>query len=564
MKLYLRVFCGALFAASLGVAGSAELTANVFGACEANPLEKLNGTNWAFEIHDSNRNYVLASSAIGRFTATIRNGQGVLDLTETYIIQGQVTRGATASGRYTVYSDCSGGELFLNVRGFALQLEYVFDRNDRLQLVVDSAVGSTDFFGTPFPISSVMTGTARLLGPLGCPAGVADPLQLLTGNPHALQTLMSNLASVAPRFLNAASVGTFVASVRNGYGVIDAIETVNDGGSVTRRAVESGRFQVYSDCSGGEILLMNRTPPVQLEFVFATPDRSETFLLSDHVDNAFQLLRGTTKRRTVLTCPTNPVDLLNGSSWSFQVEGSNTFAESLGVIGRFTATVRGGQGFLDISQTSRFANNVNRLQGASGRYQVYSDCSGGELMFMVNGQAVQYEFIIVNENELYLVSDSVVGQLPAIARAVSVVAGSAIRNPPSACPAGVNPLQVMAGTTWVFRTYSNYLSGDGYGPPQIGSASVGYFTAGVSNGLGVLSAVETTNDADQITRLQQESGRYIVYPDCSGGEIMLMNRAVPVQLEFVFIGPNFDDMFLLSDSTTPQPGVNIQGRARRQ
>jgi len=113
------------------------------------------------------------------------------------------------------------------------------------------------------------------------------------------------------------------------------------------------------------------------------------------------------------------------------------------------------------------------------------------------------------------------------------------------CPAGLgNPLQLIDGTTWAF-----HLESPGF---PSANAAVGIFKASFvpSNPFasqGVLTIRETVNqNGVQITRLANVSGRYLIYPDCSGGELLFMLGGQPLQIEFVF-GQNFGLMRLLSD-----------------
>jgi hypothetical protein len=111
------------------------------------------------------------------------------------------------------------------------------------------------------------------------------------------------------------------------------------------------------------------------------------------------------------------------------------------------------------------------------------------------------------------------------------------------CPAGLtNPLQLIDGTTWSFHLESPAFSS--------ANAAVGIFKASFvpTNPLsGVLTIRETVNqNGSQLTRLATVSGRYQIYPDCSGGELLFMLGTQPLQLEFVF-GQNFSLMRLLTD-----------------
>ena len=122
------------------------------------------------------------------------------------------------------------------------------------------------------------------------------------------------------------------------------------------------------------------------------------------------------------------------------------------------------------------------------------------------------------------------------------------------CPAGItNPLLLLDGTTWTFSTESSNFN-------PTGDASVGFFTAHFDptrpfSSQGVLTITETVNQfmtTGTVTRLAHVSGRYQVYPDCSGGELMFMLSNQAVQFEFVFAN-NFSEIFMMSDQLQGTP-----------
>ena len=139
------------------------------------------------------------------------------------------------------------------------------------------------------------------------------------------------------------------------------------------------------------------------------------------------------------------------------------------------------------------------------------------------------------------------------------------------CPAGItNPLQLIDGTVWSFHLESPAFNS--------ASAAVGIFKphfvpTNPFASQGVLTITETVNQSPfgafgtQITRLANVSGRYIIYPDCSGGELFINLSNMPVQLEFVF-GQGFSLMRLLTDGdASTQLTANgfqvLSGAARR-
>jgi hypothetical protein len=122
------------------------------------------------------------------------------------------------------------------------------------------------------------------------------------------------------------------------------------------------------------------------------------------------------------------------------------------------------------------------------------------------------------------------------------------------CPAGLaNPLQLIDGTTWAFQLESPAFSS--------ANAAVGIFKphfvpTNPPSEQGVLAITETVNqNGTLVTRLAHIAGRYIIYPDCTGGELFFMLSNQPLQLEFVF-GQGFSLMRLLTDGS---PEVNALG-----
>jgi hypothetical protein len=277
-------------------------------------------------------------------------------------------------------------------------------------------------------------------------------------------------------------------------------------------------------------------------------------------------------------CPANVNSLITANPWAFQlrtgavstptitleprprdrdlridINPRNTAIPGVAAIGTFVAT---GPGVISATLTTSDAGVITRRATTGGRYILYPDCSGGEIMIMINTFAVQLEFVWANNfRHMLFVSDSLKPRFGGVA----VLTGSALPAP-AACPASVagNPLNLLNGTQWQYRLSQQYL----YAP---GDASIGSFKPFVSNGAGFLTATETSNTTTGfVTRLAPESGRYQVYPDCSGGEIMLMNRAPgSVQLEYVFAGSNFEQMFLLNDNAPDPADVALGGTAYR-
>jgi hypothetical protein len=264
-------------------------------------------------------------------------------------------------------------------------------------------------------------------------------------------------------------------------------------------------------------------------------------------------------------CPAglaSPLQLIDGQTWVFHTQsGGNPFGQAS--IGKFTAkynppttSVPYARGTLVVSETLIHAGAVTRLAGIAGRYIIYPDCSGGEIMIMLAGQQIQYEFVFANGfTEMFLLNEtngtastvrpvtlnSAVFFDPDALAALDVVWGTAKLGPPSGCN-GIAPLGTLAGPLWSFRTFPGYFyspvvvdamvqsDGVSYNPEPPGS--IGTFTATVSSaGTGLLSGVHTWKLlGGDVSRLDQFVGKYQVYSDCSGGILSIMGGN-PVQYE---------------------------------
>lgn len=244
-----------------------------------------------------------------------------------------------------------------------------------------------------------------------------------------------------------------------------------------------------------------------------------------------------------------------GSTWAFTVRSLDYGPVGAAAIGTFTIQPNGR---LSAVQTvaDGYAAATRNAQ-VSGRYVVYADCTGGQIMFMLNNFQTQFEFVYANSyNDMMLVSTYFVPT----ASAASGLRGTARRSA-SGCPAGVtNPLNLISGIQWSFDTQTPYFSAVG--------ASVGILNPTLNAyGQGVLTGTETVNLSwGGMSQLNPISGRFLVNADCSGGSLLLMNRgpfAPPLQMEFVFAGVNFDTIYLLSDLTAPNAFQIVSGTMRK-
>ncbi len=247
------------------------------------------------------------------------------------------------------------------------------------------------------------------------------------------------------------------------------------------------------------------------------------------------------------------IDPFLGAVWAFQTQ---TGEHGQASIGTFVGTPKNGVGFVDVIETISTNGSVTRLAQATGRYQLYPDCSGGTLDFMWNGQAIQFEFVFLPQRtEIYMVSTS---NLPTAYTMWGTAKIGGVRQ----CPAGtVNPLDVLNNSQWAFKTFPGYYPNGGFDGPSIGTFKLteALNRAGVL--AGVLSLSETIkNFSSSPIRLSTDSGRYSVDPDCSTGTLYVNNSYRPVQFEFVFTNASFTEMYMLAIGATD---VALAGHAKR-
>jgi len=274
-------------------------------------------------------------------------------------------------------------------------------------------------------------------------------------------------------------------------------------------------------------------------------------------------------------CPAglaDPLQLIDGQTWVFQTGAADYLPFGMASIGTFTARYAPAgagvtntlpMGYLTVKETvngvplAGSALGLTRLAGITGKYQIYPDCSGGTLSVNLNQQAMQWDFVFANGyTEMYLTTQSLVNN-ESLARSYAGIA--TLSNAP-ACPVGVDPVQLLAGAVWSFRSQSAAYRGSG-------SSHVGTLKPTVSPaGAGVLSSVETVsyNGYPSSARLESGAGRFQVYPDCSGG-ILIMTGLQPVTYEFLFTNNAFNQILLLSDTLRYGPNTNdaLMGSARK-
>jgi hypothetical protein len=280
------------FCAAIAVIAATVLATSAKAACSAsltNPLNLISGTTWAFQTSD------VLDATVGIFTAQAESSNrrspastltGVLTITETFnnygdstgVIENQVT----GTGSYQIYPDCSGGILIFNIGENGYQYAFILaDGGTKMYLASSNANvpnNSIFFYQNGNPITDIGNhGVARLLtGPPTCSA-FPNPLSALVGN---WSFLTHDYVSATVGTLNA-QIQTSTRSPGTSTGVLNITETVSGvTGFPTTRQVATGQYQVYPDCSGGQLSFEEGTSLRTYAFVFAGP--GEIYLVNNN------------------------------------------------------------------------------------------------------------------------------------------------------------------------------------------------------------------------------------------------------------------------------------------
>jgi hypothetical protein len=241
-----------------------------------------------------------------------------------------------------------------------------------------------------------------------CPVGLVNPVYFLNGTNWAFLTHSGGAGD--------ADIGIFTATAHppsgnNPFytGVLNGTQTSNNAGAILIRAPFSGKYQVNSDCLGGTFFFNISGNAYQYAFVVAST--TELYLLTvsnDTPNNGDGPTAGQRGAAILLAgppqCPAgiSPLSLLAGN-WSFLTQDYGSAS-----IGSFTAQFQPTlfQGTLQINQTTSAFRFLDVDEVFNGSYQVYSDCSGGSLVFPFGGDAFAYEFVFASPRTIFMVSSS--------------------------------------------------------------------------------------------------------------------------------------------------------------
>lgn len=253
-------------------------------------------------------------------------------------------------------------------------------------------------------------------------------------------------------------------------------------------------------------------------------------------------------------CPSNSLSVLDGTTWAFLTNDglagdatAGIFSANIGVANASRSTTP--QGLLSIKETFNNAGTIENQVTGTGTYQLNSDCKSGMLIFNVEDNAYQYEFTLAKGGSLmYLASAN--ESVPNTGLGASAAGNRGVAKLLSGTPScGVsNPLNALSGT-WSFLTQDYESSATGEFTPSISSSGVGQLMiTSTSSGYG-----------GNVVIGQSGSGKYQIYPDCSGGELFFQAGGNAYQYAFVWAAPN--EIFMVSNSGDTPSNTNGVYRA---
>ena len=398
--------------------------------CPANPYLLLDvssaPTGWSFHTEQGTYQGTPGLSGIGtlipRFVSNGRdpNARGILTANVTANAGPglAVYRNAISGGQYQVYGDCSGGTLQFQVGPAAVQYEFVFADGSYNQLFLLSTTLTRQTDNGRYEVLSGYARKNTNLGTAGCPA---DSLNNTTWAFQAATQDFDNNPSFA-------SVGRFtinrISDPRNvGQQILNltGTQSVNDNGNLIRFLSIAGKAQL--DGFGGTLQFATGSEGTLWQFAFSN-DCKEMYMVNEVYLASAGRQRKTAKASAVridapAACPANASLLLDPAfaptGWTFTTRTA-TWSGGAGIsaIGwlnpaylinaadpRSRSAMRGiittnvgGRVRLDGNLVG--TSSIFRNASTNGVYQVYPDCTGGNLSMMVGPFITEYEFVFAD------------------------------------------------------------------------------------------------------------------------------------------------------------------------
>jgi hypothetical protein len=252
----------------------------------------------------------------------------------------------------------------------------------------------------------------------------------------------------------------------------------------------------------------------------------------------------------VCTAPTTAANLLVGQKWAFQLVNPPVVAPPYtggqrGAVGVFTGYAGGWVNFVE---SLNLNGNIIRLANTWGQWTGLADCTGGTLKFQLYYVSYTFNFTITGAGTMSLVLTDeryAFGPPPPPLTPQKALTGMAVLlSPVVACPITVSSSAVTNLLNG--KKYDYQLDGAGF--KETGRFS-GYIwnPAAYSGALSIDRKMVTAPGDVVLANLIGSGGRYIIYSDCSGGELLFNANGLSRQLEFVFTKSDFSQMYIVED-----------------
>lgn len=209
------------------------------------------------------------------------------------------------------------------------------------------------------------------------------------------------------------AIGTFRATLSSTNpfsGTLNGTLTSNAAGIILVGAVLNGRYTVNADCLGGTLFFNVNGDSYQYTFVLASA--TELYLISSGGgagNNSVGPFAGNRGRAVMLAgaaqCPAGAPALATlVGNWSFLSE--DYLSASAGTFSARLPATPSVNGQLSITQTTSGVGFLDVGEVFNGTYEVYSNCSGGRLVFPYNNDSFEYEFVFAGPGKIFMVSSS--------------------------------------------------------------------------------------------------------------------------------------------------------------
>ena len=247
----------------------------------------------------------------------------------------------------------------------------------------------------------------------------------------------------------------------------------------------------------------------------------------------------------------------------------------------------GGTGLARLTRIDN-GGRIRRQVPAPGQWAINSDCTAGILSLSLDSNSYTIRFDVSANGDLSVSAGEPAAGRPAVDERGNPVLVTFTRNPPMVCPRGpeFSPLNAFAGTTYAFSATNDLIPPtaapgipQGFRPPTDTGLLIGTipYPAAFAGSLIVRNRIISSSpqmvqvynppgslhpiDPNHVFYMPREDsyGHYLIYDDCSGGELILTDPAFPRHYEFLFT-PDFAGLWFVSLT----PGFPYSGTATKQ